>query len=311
MNTVVPLSERAAVAVNEYWLIVGTDGPEAARKVLWQALVHDPALLRSRAVLGALRRLPSTRRPCEPVSADCVRLDPNNGRELVERLLRDQPKLHFLSEDSARWLRERGTTLDPGPISWAVPPQVLEYFADTVKPEHQTVETGGGHSTVALAALAAHHTCITVDDYSVEATQRYMELIGIPRDKVSFIVESSDTALPKLAAAEQFDFAYVDGAHGYPYPALDWHYLDRHLRVGGIVGFDNVEVPSVHNHCEFLEMNQSYRLAANISGPSLGRYGAYFYTKLADEERSAEAQIYNHRRVPGFFPQDQRYWPWN
>ncbi|MBV8715832.1 MAG: class I SAM-dependent methyltransferase [Chloroflexi bacterium] len=230
--------------------------------------------------------------------------------ELVERLIRELPKLHAVSQDDARWLTELGFPVEAGPVSWAVPPQVLRYFAEAVKPTDLTVETGAGQSTVALAALAKHHTCITIDRYCVDATLLYMEQIGIPRSKVTFVVESSDTALPKLAPPEKFDFAYIDGEHGYPFAALDWHFIDKHLKVGGIIGFDNVEVPSVHNHIEFLELNRTYRLVKNVSEPSLQCYGAYFYTKLVDQDRNSGSQLYNHRRVPGFFPQENSVWPW-
>ena len=105
--------------------------------------------------------------------------------------------------------------------------------------------------------------------------------------------------------------AWLDGEHGYPFAALDWHYIDKHLKVGGVIGFDNTEIPSVHNHCEFLELNKTYALCANISSPALGTYGAYFYEKLAHQGRSAGAQLYNHRRVPGMHPQGSRVWPWS
>jgi hypothetical protein len=83
------------------------------------------------------------------------------------------------------------------------------------------------------------------------------------------------------------------------------------MKIGGIIGFDNIEIPSVNNHCEFLEINQTYRLVENISERSLGRYGAYFYAKLVDQGRSDVTQPYNHRRVTGLFPQDEVRWPWN
>jgi hypothetical protein len=237
-------------------------------------------------------------------------LERYEGVALVERLISDAPKLHFISESDANWMTEQGLTVEPGPTSWAVPPQVLRYFAIAVKPQHLTIETGAGYSTVALAVLARHHTCITIDQYSVDATRRYLDDIGVGRDRVTFIVEPSDSALPKLGVDDRFNFAYVDGEHGYPVAALDWHYIDKHLEIGGIVGFDNVEIPSVHNHCEFMEMNGTYRLVENVSDRSLGRYGAYFYEKLIDQGRSDVTQLYNRRRVAGLFPQGGPSWPW-
>jgi predicted O-methyltransferase YrrM len=305
-----PIVTPASV-VNHWWQVAETEGAAAARHILWRAVARDPLLLTQRPVLGALRRLHgfaamrdgSHRAPLPPSS-------PRHKEELIERFLRDRPALHMIGEAEARWLTERGMPTQPGPMSWAVPPQVIRYFAATVKPHQVTLETGAGHSTVALAILSKHHTCITIDEYSVEATRRYLKELGITSDKVTFIVESSDTALPKLSLSEKLDFAYIDGEHGYPFPALDWHYVDRQLKIGGIIGFDNAEIPSVNNHCQFMEENKTYKLVQNISGPELGHYAAYFYAKLVDQTRGAGAQLYNHRRVPGLFPQDKAPWPW-
>jgi hypothetical protein len=230
--------------------------------------------------------------------------------EWLERLLSDSPKLHFMSQEDAQWLSQTGLPTESGAISWAVPPQVIRYIVTKVNNQHLTIETGAGHSTVAFAALAKHHICITNDQHCVEATQRYLDKLGIPQDKVTFIVESSDTALPNLAVKDRLDFAFIDGEHGYPFAALDWHYIDKHMKVGGIVGFDNAEIPSVHNHCDFLEINKSYRLIDNISVRSFGT-AAYFYLKLSDEGRDAGSQLYNHRRVTGMLPQESPIWPWS
>jgi hypothetical protein len=49
----------------------------------------------------------------------------------------------------------------------------------------------------------------------------YLERIGVPPEKVTFILGSTDDTLPRLEIGKILDFAYVDGCHGYPFPALD------------------------------------------------------------------------------------------
>src|SRR5205809_762843 len=178
-------------------------------------------------------------------------------QDIVERLLRDNPQLHVLTDDQVATLRPFGMELKPGPASHAVPPEVIRYLAKSVKSSDRTIETGGGHTTIAFAALAHHHTCVTIDKTSVELTRNYMKEIGISAEKVTFLLESSDTALPKLPAEETFDFAFIDGSHSYPFPALDWHYIDKRLKIGGIIGFDNTEIRAVHDHCLIIEENQT------------------------------------------------------
>lgn len=212
---------------------------------------------------------------------------------IIERLLRDNPKLHFIPED---WARE--AALEPGPVNFSVAPEVIRYIASVVKGEYLTLETGAGQTTVALAALAKHHTAIMYPQQeSFELVLRYMSEVGISHEKVTFIQESSDTALGRLSFREKIDFAFIDGCHGYPFPAMDWHFVDLILKIGGIIGFDNTELRAVQNHCDFLVTNGSYKLVERVTDTSFGKdYGAAFFVKLKDEQREWTWQRYN--RLP-------------
>ena len=216
----------------------------------------------------------------------------------VEQLLSERPKLHRLSEESAEEIRGyTGYVLEPGPMDWGVPENVMRYLAENIRETDQTIETGSGLTTVLMAGLAEHHTCITNDAISAELIYGYMEGIGLPQSKLTMIVESSDFALPKLPSEQKFDFAFIDGGHGYPIPTLDRHYIDLHLRIGGQIGFDNTEIPAVHDHCAFLQRNGTYRLVESLTFPAWGNYGANFWVKLNDQSRGDLAQKDGQRRV--------------
>ncbi len=218
-----------------------------------------------------------------------------DAHELLERLLADKPQLHYLSEDAEQDVKEFsfasavGLNMRSGPASWACSTEVLRYLVNNVQEGFLTLETGAGYSTVIFAALAQHHICITPDKHGAELVQQYMDRVGIPAAKVTFILEPSDIALPKLQLSNKVDFAFVDGCHGYPFPALDWHYIDLQLETGGIIGFDNTELRSVRVHCEFLEFNQSYRLLDEIRD---GNSGTNFYSKSRCEQREWIFQRY-------------------
>jgi predicted O-methyltransferase YrrM len=222
-----------------------------------------------------------------------------NGQEIIECLLRENPKLHYASVEIARVVTESGHKLEPGPFSMAVAPEVIRYLAKIVKPDHLTVETGAGQTTIALAGLARHHIAVApIERETLELINGYMDRVGIPRERVTFVLESSETALSKLSIAEKLDFAFIDGCHGYPFPSLDWHFIDLQLKVGGIIGFDNTEIRSVRGHCSFLEENASYELIERLDKTSFGGdYGANFYVKLKEECREWIFQTYNRRPV--------------
>jgi hypothetical protein len=175
-----------------------------------------------------------------------------------------------------------------------------------------TIETGAGHTTIVFAALAKHHYCCTVMQDEIDRIRAYMERIGIPLEKVTFLQGSSDTVLPRLQLEQRVDFAYIDGCHGYPFPAMDWHYIDRFLNTGGILGMDDVELRPVREHCEFLEENGSYR---RIDTLMMGGYYVRFYEKLRDEYREWVDQKYsqaqrgwNDRRLSRRILQHVRRW---
>ena len=160
-----------------------------------------------------------------------------------------------------------GINRPPGDTSWAVGAQVLQWIADCLTGEMVTLETGAGYTTVLFAALARHHYCCTPSQREVNKISGYLNRIGLSADKVTFLLGESDRALSTLEIGTVLDFAYVDGCHGYPFPALDWHYIDKHLKIGGIVGMDNAELRPVREHCEFLEENGTYQLAGVVAEP--------------------------------------------
>jgi hypothetical protein len=196
--------------------------------------------------------------------------------DILARLAQEKPLFHFADEAGVRRAALVGATLPVGDFSMAVGPGVLRWIANHLTEDMVTIETGAGHTTVLFAAVAKHHYCYTASHREAEKIGTYLGRIGVSNDRVTFIVGSTDETLPGLEAGTVIDFAYIDGCHGYPYPALDWFHIDKHMRVGGIVGMDNVELRPVREHCEFLEENGDYRLVGQVSEG----YFARFYEKL-------------------------------
>jgi predicted O-methyltransferase YrrM len=65
--------------------------------------------------------------------------------------------------------------------------------------------------------------------------------------------------LPQLlAAGQQLDFAYIDGWHTFDYTLLDWWYVDRMLKVGGIAAFNDCAWPAVDKAIQFVLTHRRY-----------------------------------------------------
>src|SRR5215213_7264578 len=166
-------------------------------------------------------------------------------RELADHLAKEYPRFHYADEDVVRRAAKGGYYFEPGELSIAVSPGVLRWIANHVTDTMTTIETGAGHTTVLLGAIARQHTCCTFKSREIEKISQYMQQIGLSLEKTTFVQGSTDQTLPTLPVEATFDFAYIDGCHGYPFPAMDWHHVDLRLKVGGILGMDNAELRPV------------------------------------------------------------------
>jgi hypothetical protein len=211
---------------------------------------------------------------------------------VLTRLEQDKPLFHHIDEEGSRRIALTGVNIAQGEYSWAIGPKVMRWIADRVTKEMVTLETGAGYSTVLFAALAKHHYCCTESEREADKILAYLKRIDVSGENVSFLIGSSDKTLPSLATDTVIDFGYIDGCHGYPFPALDWHYIDKHLRVGGIIGMDNVELRPVREHCDFLEENGTYRLVEAVNDG----YFIRFYEKLSNDRREWIDQPYSRAK---------------
>jgi len=232
--------------------------------------------------------------------------------DIVEKLERDRPAFHW-----------------GGTRRWDTAPETLREIERTVSEDMQTLETGCGASTVVFAASRAQHTVISPTGDEQARVRDYLSENEIDSSKVTFEVGFSDDVLPKLASnpnrtAEweawceehfaspeevaddelfksshdrSFDYIFLDGAHAFPYPIVDWHYSMNLLRVGGRMLVDDIPIPAVA--CIYQYM---------ISDPSWKRLNIYDNRSALFELVAEPApedwtlQQYNHHPYFGFAP---------
>ncbi len=193
---------------------------------------------------------------------------------LLEQLLADRPKLHFGS--------------DGMPTSWAANVETLRYLVETVKPGMKTLETGSGYSTVVFAMAGADHICITPDPREGETITAYCRKIGV-EPRIRFVHESSDKALARGdILPDELDLVFIDGAHRFPFPAIDWHYTEGRLKIGGIMGVDDHLMPSVRVLTAFLAGEDEWKLDRSLENTIFFRR-----VKMARDESDWQRQRMN------------------
>jgi hypothetical protein len=174
--------------------------------------------------------------------------------EVFDRFTKEKPKFHDWAE---------------------VPPvglKVLKFIHDNLTPEMKTLETGAGHTTVVFIISGACHTCITPYEDEQVRIIGYSSGLGLDLGKVTFILKSSDEALPSGdKIPSQLDFVFIDGAHRFPFPVIDWHYGGSRLKVGGILGVDDFTMPSVRILYDFLRGEEEWKVETEFGNTAFFR----------------------------------------
>jgi predicted O-methyltransferase YrrM len=179
--------------------------------------------------------------------------------DVVERLIAERPIFH--TKDTTG--------------SWLAQPNLLRAIAAKVSAGDRTLEVGCGASTVVFVAMGARHTSISVDAAEHGRVRDYCDRLGLDHSSLDLIEGVSDRVLPTLDAAD-LDVALIDGDHAFPYPAVDWHYVNRMLRVGGVLVMDDVHARPTGLVCESMLMSPRWELMEVIDGQAAA------FRKLAD-----------------------------
>jgi hypothetical protein len=184
---------------------------------------------------------------------------PNPAVEL-RRLLAAPPLLH------------RDWSTPDGLISYGIQPTFLELLADSVAPGSLTLETGTGLSTIVFAVIGTEHVAISPFADEHIRIRKYCEEHAIPTTHLRFIVAFSHACLHSLDfQGRKLDFALIDGSHAFPQPIIDYFYINNHLKTGGLLAIDDLQITSVGMLHRFLMTDPAYELV-KIDGQKTGIY---------------------------------------
>ncbi len=140
-----------------------------------------------------------------------------------------------------------------------------------------TLETGCGGSSIVFAAAGARHTVVAPIAGEHDEVRDWCAARGISTERLTFLALPSHEAWAGAWTPEPLDLVLIDGAHGFPYPALDWFHTAPHLRTGGHVVVDDAFLPSVHSLVRFLRASEGWE---QIAAPA---YRTVVFRKLTDD----------------------------
>lgn len=191
----------------------------------------------------------------------------------------------------------------------------LQQMISEAKPE-TSLEIGLAYGVSALfmcetlASLPNVRRHIVVDPHQFEPsdilkTHATFQGIGLYNLKkagyerlIEFRNEPSERALPKLLSeGVQVDFAFIDGWHTFDFVLVDFFYVDRLLRPGGIVVLDDTDFPSIWKLCHYIVTNRAYKVVQCLRAPEPQRRNP-----LPQLARSAKRVLSGSTRRDGLLP---------
>ncbi len=144
--------------------------------------------------------------------------------------------------------------------AWLTDRECYEFMARGLPDHAVTLETGLGVSTVLFARWGCEHTCVVSSEAEVQELTSYCADRSVDTSNVRLEIGLSQDVLPALDVTE-IDLVLIDGGHGFPTPIIDWFYGCRHLRVGGLVVVDDMQLPAVSDFLgRYLELDPSWEM---------------------------------------------------
>jgi Methyltransferase domain len=167
--------------------------------------------------------------------------------------------------DILAYEREHG-----GPVSGTVSEAVLRRIMELApKPLRHSAETGSGKTTVLLSQLADHHLSFTMDEtiaFGDKSNLQFVKQCPLFRaNKTTIVIGPTQRTLPNHKFTDLIDLALIDGAHGYPFPELDYYFLYPHLRAGAVLIVDDILIPTIGRMAEFLAEDEMFESLPTVA----------------------------------------------
>ncbi|GAB4114210.1 MAG: hypothetical protein Tsb0027_02520 [Wenzhouxiangellaceae bacterium] len=123
-----------------------------------------------------------------------------------------------------------------------------------------TAETGSGQTTLLFSQLSPHHKVFTLEDNGDNSLNSIQNSEFLISKNVDFILGPSQKTLPIHEFKEELDVVLIDGPHAYPFPDLEYYYFYRHIRKGGLLILDDIQIPNIAFMFSFISQDDMFEL---------------------------------------------------
>jgi hypothetical protein len=179
--------------------------------------------------------------------------------------------------------------------------EALQRHASTSGPISHSVETGTGKTTLVLSHLSPDHLVFTQDDTDGgDSLVRVRSSPLLAAARVRFVIGPTQRTLLHHEFEASLDLALLDGPHAYPFPDLEYWAVYPHIRPGGLLAVDDLQIRTIANlfavlkvdaMWELLEVVEDMAFFRRTTAPAVDPFGEGWWT-----------QGYNHRRARGHLP---------
>lgn len=126
----------------------------------------------------------------------------------------------------------------------------------------RTAETGCGKSTMLFSNLAQEHIVFALDDraHGAESSLRFFEECPLTkRDRIQTVLGPTQNTLLTYTHAP-YDCVLLDGPHGWPFPEFEYLMFYPHIRPGGFLILDDVNIPTIGRMADILAEDDMWNL---------------------------------------------------
>jgi hypothetical protein len=164
---------------------------------------------------------------------------------------------------------------------------------------NRTAETGCGKSTILFSNISEDHTVFALDDINDGDSSSVRFYRDCPLTKLQIITEvfgPTQLTLPGYTHPGLYDCVLIDGPHGYPFPDLEYFFFYPHVKPGGFLILDDVNIPTIGRMGDILCEDDMWTLLdiCNFTTAVFERTDAITTNPIGDEWWN---QNYNRHRV--------------